>query len=418
MEIALELECYHAIFSKIWHMGKPCFSDKIDTAAVKFNKDGRFVEFIFNYDFYKSLDLKNKLFVICHESMHLLLNHGLRGKDTNNQIASNTAMDVVVNHLLVNKFGFIRENIKNQQHYCWVDTIFKSKKNISSEESFEYYYNLFEKHYGDGMPGDGNGEGEPKFVDNHDFLDSTDDEQLQKNISEKLRNELSEDEINSIKQTIAKHYKSDTSHGNASGSWFDINIKKPEKKPNWQSVIKKWELLEKNKESLVDLEQWARINRRMIYLSQDMFLPSTQEIIDSDLDNKKIDVFFYVDTSGSCFSYKDKFINAACSLDKNFFSVRIFTFDTYVEEFNQSEKKSFYGGGGTSFVILENHIQDMIKDNKIKKYPNAVFVITDGYASDIIEPQFPQKWHWFLTEYSSNASIDKKCKIFKLSDYT
>ena len=125
-------------------MGKPVFSDQIDTAAVKFNKHGQFIEFIFNKKFYDSLDLKNKLFVICHEALHLILNHGLRGKDSNNRTAANASMDVVVNHLLVNKFGFIREKIKDQDKYCWVDTLFKNKKNISSDESFEFYYNLFD----------------------------------------------------------------------------------------------------------------------------------------------------------------------------------------------------------------------------------------------------------------------------------
>lgn len=416
LEIALQLECYHAIFNKIWHMGKPVFSKEIDTAAVKFNKDGKFIEFIFNKEFYDSLDLKNKLFVICHESLHIILNHGLRAKDSTNKVAANAAMDIVVNHLLVNKFGFIREKIKNQEQYCWVDTLFKKKKNISTEESFEFYYNLFEKIYGDGMPGDGDKNGEPKLVDGHDYLHSTNNEDLHQQISETIEKELSSQEIKGIQDSLSKH-KDNTSAGKISGSWFDIRIDKPKKKIPWQNVIKKWEILEKNKNNMSEHEQWARIDRRMIYLQHDMFLPSNQEILNYEYSKDKIDVFFYIDTSGSCISYKDKFFSAATGLDKKYFDSRIFSFDTHVEEFDVKSENKFYGGGGTSFEILENHIQNMILNKEINKYPSAVFVITDGYACDVIEPQYPFKWHWFLTEYSTENCISKTCRIFKLKDY-
>ena len=43
--------------------------------------------------------------------MHVILNHGHRSKDSKNKNAANVAMDIVVNHLLVDRFGFIREKI-------------------------------------------------------------------------------------------------------------------------------------------------------------------------------------------------------------------------------------------------------------------------------------------------------------------
>ena len=98
-------------------MGKPVFTQDISTAAIKFNKNGDFLEFVFNYDFWKSLDANNKLFVICHEAMHVILNHGHRSKDSENKNAANVAMDIVVNHLLIDRFGFIREKILNDQDF-------------------------------------------------------------------------------------------------------------------------------------------------------------------------------------------------------------------------------------------------------------------------------------------------------------
>ena len=48
--------------------------------------------------------MDGKLFVICHEMLHIILNHGKRSKNTlsENKIAANMALDIVVNHSLIN----------------------------------------------------------------------------------------------------------------------------------------------------------------------------------------------------------------------------------------------------------------------------------------------------------------------------
>ena len=58
-EISNELEPHHAVFTKVWQMGKPIFDETIQTAAVQFDKEGNFILFRFNPEFWKSLDLKN-----------------------------------------------------------------------------------------------------------------------------------------------------------------------------------------------------------------------------------------------------------------------------------------------------------------------------------------------------------------------
>ena len=91
----------------------------------------------------------------------------------------------------------------------------------------------------------------------------------------------------------------------------------------------------------------------------------------------------------------------------------MFSFDHEVYDVDM-KKGEVYGGGGTSFSILEDRIQ---KDIKIygKKYPEAVFVMTDGYG-DAIRPQFPKKWYWFLS-YNYRDLTPKECNIHMLKDY-
>ena len=50
------LESHHAVFYQLWELGKPYFTKSIPTAAVSFDKQGDCVLFMFNPDFWRSLD--------------------------------------------------------------------------------------------------------------------------------------------------------------------------------------------------------------------------------------------------------------------------------------------------------------------------------------------------------------------------
>jgi predicted metal-dependent peptidase len=399
-EISFALEDHHAIFYQLWQMGKPIFDREIDTAAVKFNAEGDFIYFHFNPEFWLSLNLKNKLFVICHEALHIILNHGKRIKDSKkiNHSAANAALDIVVNHSLIKNFGFQKEDLKDHENYCWIDTIFKDKEpKPSDEETFEYYYNLFDKVFGDGST-------DFSLVDNHQSLGDP-QEQSQK-IIDKLNEETQENEKQSLENFIKKHYHD---AGQSDGGWQFIKKTKIIKKKKWESVIKKWS---KKYLSDQDAEQWTRLNRRLNTLPNDIFLPSDMEI--ENTNKNKIKVWFYLDTSGSCFHLKERFFTAASSLSKTKFDVRLFCFDTKVYETSLSTRK-IYGGGGTSFNIIEKQIQNEIRLTN-KKYPDAVFVLTDGFG-DNIHPEKPQNWHWFLVNHSTTNYIPRQSHIFNLLDY-
>ena len=144
LNIAASLERFHGVFSKFWNLGEPAFTEAIPTAAVSFS-DEEDVEFLINPKFWDTLSDYHKQFIVCHECLHVLLNHDIRGKDVDKQLRSvaNVAMDVSINHMLIDKFGFVREKIEGWENYCWLDTVFKDMDvEALPNMHFEYYFNL------------------------------------------------------------------------------------------------------------------------------------------------------------------------------------------------------------------------------------------------------------------------------------
>ena len=144
-----------------------------------------------------------------------------------------------------------------------------------------------------------------------------------------------------------------------------------------------------------------------------MFLPVEKDG-DRKGKGKRTNVWFFMDTSGSCVGMKDKFFESALSFPKDKFDLRCFCFDTQVYDINLDDGK-LYGFGGTSFNIIEDRIQQVIKKENLR-YPDAVFVFTDGYGN-AVHPQKPERWHWFLDGYQTKSCIPKQSSIYQLSDF-
>lgn len=462
-DFSRELEEYHAIFYKFWEMGKPTFSEKIPTAAVSFNKEGSFIEFIFNPIFWQSLTALQRKFIICHESLHIILDHGSRAVSINmsgnkeDQYIANIAMDIVVNHMLVSKFGFNRKTL-NMEQYVWVESVFKGDpnlKNIPTDECFEYYYTLLHQKLNEtgqqsssgdqsgnedsgqsneNNSGDNEGNnpgldsglvGKPSDIkneankissnvdrfDDHGSLPDSSDSNLQNKVSQAM-NDLTEVEAESLFEDIKADLDEELkSRGCVPGGQILVMDKKPfPKKKKWETVIRKW--AKKFDDDFDTLESWTEANRRIGDLMKHVYLPTE---LDREIPSKsRIDLYFFLDTSGSCVHLADRFWKAAKSLPENKFKIHLFCFDTKVYRTSLKSGK-LYGFGGTSFDILEQQVQKDITDKLIKKHPEAVFVITDGYGNNI-RPKNPQKWHWFLTGNYTHY-IPKTCKTYDLKKF-
>lgn len=438
LKIHREMEEFHGVFGQIWTLGRPEFDNAIPTACVGFDKTGECVAFKFNPDFWEACSDEKKKFVIAHECLHVIYNHGARMRDLNKQKA-NKAADVVINHGLVDHFGFDIDKLdpeveapqevldkypeligKKSRQFCWKETVYKDPSKIKSNKSMEYYYKMLEdgegkggSETGDGGAGDGNGQ----LVDDHEHLDGFSEEDM-KDISEAIQESLSEEEIDSLVDKIegmendGDEPSDKSANGKMAGSIAggmskQLKIGKVKKKRKWETVIKKWSK-KYLKSDMQDCEQWAVMNRRFTMLPTNMFLPTEMEVEENLNEKRRIKVWFFQDTSGSCSHLVDRFFKAAMSLPEDRFEVKMHCFDTKVYETDLKSQK-LYGFGGTTFSCIERYIQD-----QKGPYPEAVFVITDGYG-DAVAPQKPEKWFWFID--GDPYLIPKKSQHFLLKDF-
>lgn len=419
-EIVWDLEKFHSIFYQVVTMGYPSLTESLPTAAVGFNDKGKQIQFFFNPEFWNNLDDYNRAFVISHECLHVILNHGVRLKNLNPQIG-NQAADIVINHMLVDKFGFEREKIKDWQNYCWRDTVFGDIP-VDENRSFEYYYNKILAN--------------TKFVtfknlmDMHDFLEQFGEEAL-KDIAGKIAENMYPDDIKDAIKKMEHEWKESNKDKSEKGDSKDIGntpSNQPgdplipgelRKKLNVKSkVLKKWETLVRKftnrKTSEVEKEQWVRRARRFTTVDPDLLIPS-EDFVETYAKDK-IDVFLFMDASGSCWNYQDRFLKAAKSLNPLVFNVKLFNRSTVVREFKD---ETTHGGGSDDFRCMEEYIQKCIKEGKLQKYPSLVFHITDGYDCSGVKMscQFPKRWHWFLAPNGTSEWIPKDCHIHKLEDF-
>ena len=203
--------------------------------------------------------------------------------------------------------------------------------------------------------------------------------------------------------------------GGGIGSWKQYHIK-PVKKRKWETVIERWETQVKKSDFTVE-NRWERTAPRyseLFHSHSKIMLPSDNFIISEYFKPHKIDVFFFLDTSGSCISLAPRFFKAALSLDKKRFRVHLYSFDTRVESVDIKNQR-LSGGGGTRFDIIETKIQQIIKKDKLKKYPH-VWAISDGMGNRV-NPEKPERWKWFLTNGGSKSYIPKSSKIYYLKDF-
>lgn len=392
LDISRALEEHHALFYQLWGMGRPRFTESLPTAAVTFNREGSYLEFLFNPKFWESLDFYTRLFVIAHECLHVVLKHGLRTIDSKDKHRCGVALDIVDNHVLVGSFNFDRARIIGQEDICWVDTVFDEDlaKVMPVNECYEFYYRLIPPTPTKFI----------KILDVHDLLPQDIPE-----IMEKLDETLTPEEKQAIGGLLGRHIPDKDKN-----EWSFVNVPRVVKK-KWDNVIKQW-ARRYLREEIQNMEQWARLARRLTLLPEEILLPTEMEY--EGVEKDRLPVYLFLDTSGSCREYKDRFWKAGASLPPDKFSVRMFCFDDAVAE-TTIESKKMRLGNGTSFAIIERHIQAICHKEK-KPYPQAVFVITDGYG-DAVVPEIPQRWYWFLTRGNNQHLIPKGSKIFELENY-
>lgn len=472
-DVLRELEDHHALFGQFWTVGTVIETDRIPTACITFDKEGRGIHFMVNPKFWATLSTYEKTFVIGHECLHVYFDHGRRmiNGEMDKKLA-NIAGDVVINHYLCDAFNFDRDQISMWKDYCWLETVFmKPKKraemqaqiaaippdniearqavveksvvpgdwdkSVDAKRSMEYYYALLKEQQEEGQgEGDGEGEGQggpgmpgqgtgtPQTVDDHDGWSNFSEEEQKEimdaiqEVVEQITERVSVEEIEDFEDKIAEGNPDEAKAGQQAGNMSGNLVKKIRlghviKKPKWETVVADvvGRFMKMTEE--VEVEQWAMPARRLSTMGKSkIMLPSMMEMEYPKRD--RVDLWFFQDTSGSCVDYAKRFFKAAASIPEDKFRIRAFCFDTrtYEVDFKKGELQGF---GGTAFHIIEAEIQRRVKAENCQ-YPQAVFIITDGYGNNV-DPEFPERWHWFMTEHSSNHYVPKKSKVYQLKDY-
>lgn len=414
-EVADSISQYWGIFYKAWAIGNAYFTTdpELPTAAMSFDKVGREMKYTFNKAFWESLSTDQKVFVVCHETLHALLKHGTRINnipDVNGMLA-NMAADIPINHTVLEMMNIPRELIDPELKYCWADTVFKEAgMRVSDDRCFEDYYALLVQKFPQNKAFkfklvDSHGEGFGEEISEDDLDEFVDEiakdatEQEKKCIAESLKNEI---------QKAKELEKPNKLAGKGEGGISKILApRKVFKKRKWESVIKNWA---RKATDFNYSDTWVGDKRNYAALPRDVFLPNVLE--EDKKNNKRIKVWFFQDTSGSCQGFIDRFFNAAASLPEDRFEIVMHCFDTRCYPTDLKSRK-LYRFGGTSYTCIDRYVEEKCKMGA--KYPDAVFVITDGYG-DAVKPRMPEKWFWFLSEDVRNC-IPKECNIYALKDF-
>jgi len=99
-----QFEYSSELAKRVYHLGKPCFTDSVHTASLSITQNGQ-RSFNFNRSFFDKLGPNEMIFVIFHEALHYTFRHLFRRLDRLPALW-NIACDLVVNNFLLEKVGF------------------------------------------------------------------------------------------------------------------------------------------------------------------------------------------------------------------------------------------------------------------------------------------------------------------------
>lgn len=398
-QLSNQLLEFHELFYKFWTVGRPVFTEQIPTACVCFDsKSGKFLQFLFNPHFWDKLDNYERCFIIAHECLHVILNHGIRGHAGDKGITA-IAIDIITNYILTNNLGLkLTPMLLEGTHF---QTIFKDHTTIPKNKSFEYYYNLI-KNQPELLQ-----DGVDEMIQNHDYLYSLNIDALLDHIfgNQDLDKDQKKELKDKLKQELAK------AGTESLDKLLDI-LESPKLKTSfrWEQLMRN---MVKTKYSIYMREfegpNWIKEDRRMATLDEELMTPLWL----NEKPDYKFDLWFFQDVSGSCEHLASKFLAVAKSIPDKIFDVKFHTFDTSVREVDLKKSK-IRGGGGTAFDIIHNFILKEIEKNQIK-YPSNCVVITDGEGNQFDAGKFNRNFLWILTG-NNKSCIPKECRTILMDE--
>jgi predicted metal-dependent peptidase len=347
------------------------------TAAV----DGRNI--YYNRDFFADLDVDEIQFVLCHEVLHVALDHLGRRSHRDPQWW-NMANDYVINGMLIKeKIGKMptkkvtdvdekgetnqRVGLYEEKYVDWTsEAVYDDleKRKVKKQMTLDVHLELGnDSKDGKGKPQDGKGPGI----------------------------EISEEELAKIREELKNKViqAAQAAAGKMPASLARLVDSLVEPKINWR------DLLQQNIQSCItDDFTWMRPNRKHMYGG--IFLPT----LDKD---ETIDIAIAIDMSGSisdamamdflseiygCMQQYNDFTLSILCFDTQVYNYQMYTKDTQEELLNYKCK----GGGGTDFDAFWS----FWKEQNIE--PKKAVVFTDGYPFGSWGPENYCDTLWIITE--------------------
>jgi len=389
------------------------------TAGVMWDDEKKRPSFLFNRNFIGTLSDKEFIFVLCHEAMHLVNMHiflfkeqaddmkrrGKSEKEINNFIRKlNVAADCVVNDSLTRLYKQPRLKELGEVFGKKIPLLYgKDKINQHTEDmtAMEVFYLL---------PASKAEESKEESLDDHgweSFLNE--DGTFKKEFVDTIKEFVSENQDNSsmndqdtckIDQMKEDLEKSQDSYARHAGREV-VSAARPindfgKNSINWNRIL--FQLTDSKRSEDI----WTKPNRSLIDVYPDIILPSTKDI-------EREEIFVAIDTSGSIDRKAVQlFVDVVRSTPKKF-KINAICFDDKCYPWD-IRSDNIPGMGGTRFDIIEAYIED-----NLKKYPKAIFVLTDGEGNKV-EPKHPNRWCWLLygscAEYCLGSM--KRYKILEL----
>lgn len=348
-------------------------ADEVPTAAT----DGK--NLFFNPDFLMGLDAEERIFLLLHEVMHNVYEHGIR-LGFRDHSTWNEACDYVINDELIQRgFKMPKDGLHDSNY-----------RDMSADEIYE---DLIKKKDKGGSnvhtpwsdiqapPDNQQGDGNPDTSGNGQGGSGQNQSQGLGGIPAPSAQEVADHNKDLLIQATQASQMSRDKAGTVPGSLERILDKMLKPKLPWNKILAKF-LFSLNKNDY----SWRKPNRR--FISQGIIMPSLHSEGVGKID-------FAVDTSGSVSeSAFNRFISEIGYVFKTFNlkEIGVMQFDSILQSNDKCcsvqdfLKIKFSGGGGTRI----EPVLEVFKNNDAK----ALVILTDGYLyhGEELDPKKPVIW--------------------------
>lgn len=372
-------------FGSILCKRPPVLSDRVPTAGV----DARGNLFV-NPEFVESLSIRQVMFLLAHETMHIVWQHPAR-EGSRDHMIWNIACDAIINKMLrdegIGEFIDGCVNISFNSAYTAEQLYDELVKEAKPDNNGGNSGDGPEDPNGNSSGGSGDGDessGKKPSVSVRGYESSKDN--MSDDIDAKSVNSMSESEKRQAeaenRTMVASAAMAAKMQGKGNGGLQRIIDEILEVKTPWQQYLEKF-----MNGKAHQLESWSRPNKRyarFAYLPSNSPFPSMGPIV------------IGIDTSGSIGQKElSEFIGHVNRIMNDVHPEKVYVVYcdsevAHVDEFTEDDlpikPTKAYGGGGTDMRAIFNWVEE--RDIE----PDAIVVLTDGWTPYPDEVSYPTFW--------------------------